>query len=363
MATIYDVARKAGVSPKTVSRVLNADAPVRAETQDSVRAAIDELGYVPSSAARAMRSSRSGLVGLITGAITEQNADDRPGGLPEIVILRGIQRGLARAGLTPLITDTGGRADAAPDLMRTFAEHRVEGMFYVATRHMEVDLPPARDRKGAALPLVLVNCHDNGANPAILPDETALQRAITARVIAAGHARVAYLTLATALAATPPRVAGFRQARAEAGLPDDPDTIVEADLPYDDPPAERACLARALDRVLALPDRPTALMCGNDRMALRLYKMLRDRGLRVPRDISVAGFDNYRVLAETLDPALTTMELPYAAMGARAAELMVETLRRPPGPPGERTSSPGDPILVGGKVCWRDSVATRTAGS
>ena len=91
MATIYDVAKIAGVSPKTVSRVLNGDAPVGEKTREAVEKAILELGYVPSNAARMMRSSRSGLIGLITGAISTTSDGNDPKGLPDLLIVQGIQ--------------------------------------------------------------------------------------------------------------------------------------------------------------------------------------------------------------------------------------------------------------------------------
>ena len=103
MVTIYDVARVAGVSPKTVSRVMNGDAPVNAKTREIVTRAMGQLGYVPSSAARTMRSHRTGLVGLVTGAIARPNAAGEAGGLPDLQIVQGIQRVLAESGLTLLI--------------------------------------------------------------------------------------------------------------------------------------------------------------------------------------------------------------------------------------------------------------------
>ncbi|MEL6690474.1 MAG: LacI family DNA-binding transcriptional regulator, partial [Pseudomonadota bacterium] len=132
MATIYDVAKKAGVSPKTVSRVLNKDAVVSEKTRKAVGDAMDALGYVPSHAARTMKSNRSGLIGLITGAIS--NADDisTASGLPDLLIVQGAQRVIEKSNKTLLISDTGGRLDRVPDLIRTFQEHRVEGILYVA---------------------------------------------------------------------------------------------------------------------------------------------------------------------------------------------------------------------------------------
>ena len=140
MTTIYDVARAAGVSPKTVSRVMNGDAPVNVRTKEAVEAAIGQLGYVPSNAARAMRSQRTGLVGLVTGAISGPQAAGGATGLPDLQIVQGIQRMLGEAGLTLLISDTGGDAERIPQLVRTLREHRVEGLFYVADYHQRIEI-------------------------------------------------------------------------------------------------------------------------------------------------------------------------------------------------------------------------------
>ena len=109
MPTIYDVAKTAGVSPKTVSRVMNRDAPVAQSTRHAVEMAMDELGYVPSYAARAMRLHKSGLIGLVSGAITEVATSPELSGLPDIYICQGAQKVLREAGMTSLIADTGER--------------------------------------------------------------------------------------------------------------------------------------------------------------------------------------------------------------------------------------------------------------
>ncbi len=351
MTTIYDVAKSAGVSPKTVSRVLNGDAPVKAPTRDAVERAITELGYVPSSAARAMRSNRTGLLGVLTGAISVASTDPADSGLPEVFIVQGIQRALESAGMTLLIADTGGRTDKAAPLMRTFSEHRVEGLIHVADYHRKVDLP----QPPGGAPLVLANCYDDRGTPCVLPDDRAGQRALTEAVIAAGHRRMAYLSLALDLDATRLRTEGYKDALRAAGIPYDPALVVAADIfGHDgDHIAEVAALRAALDQVLALDDPPTVLMCGNDRMALRAYGMLRSRGLRIPQDIGVVGYDDYAVIAESLYPRLTTAQLPYVAMGERAAKLMLDLI----GGGTANGSQPAQPILVSGGVCWRDSVA------
>lgn len=350
MATIYDVARLADVSAKTVSRVLNGDGPVGARTREAVQDAMAKLGYVPSNAARTMRSNRSGLVGLITGAITAAQESARPFGLPDLLIVQGIQRVMASRDMTLMIADTGGRADRVPHLVRTFLEHRAEGLIYVAEYHQQIRLPQVPD----ATPLVLVNCFDDAQSPAVLPDDRQGQHALVRRLVAAGHRRIAYLTLRADMEATPLRTAGYRDALAEAGLPFDP-AIVRIGYQSDEE-GEMQLLWDAIDDLLRLPEPPTVLCCGNDAMAMRVYGILRSRGVRVPDDMSVAGYDNHRIIAETLYPPLTTVELPYAAMGMKAADRLMSLIA------GQGREEPA-PTLVTGPVLWRDSVVERRAAT
>ena len=115
------------------------------------------------------------------------------------------------------------------------------------------------------------------------------------------------------------------------------------------PEDRRSVLKYALDSVLALPEPPTVICAGNDRLALQFYGRLRSRGVRVPEDISIAGYDDYRLISETLYPPLTTVELPYHQMGRVAAETLLARLSEGDGAKGEITR-------VGGQVKWRDSV-------
>jgi len=345
MATIYDVAKTAGVSPKTVSRVLNGDAPVGKDTRKQVEKAMLSLGYVPSNAARMMRSSKSGLIGLITGAISTNPDPNEPKGLPDLLIVQGIQNVMSASGMTLMIADTGGRASRVPHLVRTFLEHRVEGLIFVADYHRRVELP----EMPKDCPLILANCYDDFGTPAVLPDDQRGQHDLTARLIQSGHRRIAYLTLPREMDATRLRVQGYRQALSEAGLAYDPALVMTGFL--NDRDRSAAILWDAIDRLLALPEPPTAFCCGNDEMAMRVYGILRTRGLRMPEDISVAGYDNHRAIAETLYPPLTTIELPYAAMGARAAEWLVSLIKSEP-------TLQTNPTLVSGPVSWRSSVTT-----
>lgn len=343
MSTIYDVARSAGVSPKTVSRVLNGDGPVGEKTRVAVEKAMRELGYVRSNAARMMRAQKSGIVGLITGAISTKGQNSVQQGLPDLFIVQGIQKALENSGMTLMIADTAGRKERVPHLIDTFLSHRVEGLIYVAEYHQEVNLPRVPDDT----PLVLANAFDAHGTPAVLPDDRRLQADLVRRLIAAGHGRIAYLSLRADMVAGRLRPLGYRDALAEANIPLDPALLASVD--FDQPEVGPQLLWDTIDRMLRLTDPPTVLCCGNDQMALMVYGILRSMGRKVPDEIGVAGFDNYRAIAETLYPPLTTVELPYNAIGARAGERLLQLVS------GQGT---GDktPTLVAGPVHWRTSV-------
>ena len=345
MATIYDVARVSGVSPKTVSRVINRDGAVKASTKDAVEEAIAELGYVPSTAARAMRSNKSGLVGLITGAISFRSQPQEVTGLPDLFIVQGVQKAIEASGKTLLIADTGGRQERIPQLIRTFEEHRVEGLIYVADYHQQVKLPEvSRSTK-----MILANCYDDKGTPCVLPDDRQGQRRLVEALIAKGHRRIAYLSLSASLDATVLRTLGFHDAHAKAGIEIDPALMIPSDIDSDDPTGEEQLLWDAIDRILSLDNLPTAICFGNDRMAMRAYGILRSRGLTLPDDMSIAGYDNYRVITETLFPALTSVDLPYHAIGIRATQLLLGDI-------GGMAEMPRAPVLVSAQVHHRQSV-------
>lgn len=348
MATIYDVAARAGVSVKTVSRVLNGEGPVGERTRAAVEAAIRDLDFVPSHAARSMRGGRSGLVGLITGAISSAPDPGEPAGLPDILIVQGIQHVLAEAGMTLMIADTAHQPDRVPHLVQTFLRHRVEGLVYVANHHRKVALP----NMPRGTPLVLANCFDAAGTPAVIPDDRRAAAMLTGRLIAAGHRRIGFLTLREALIATGLRQQGYRDALEGAGIPFEPRLVRACDLEGRE--AEGQVIWDAIDGMLRDSDPPTVLMCGNDRMAMRVYGILRSRGVRVPEDMSVAGHDNHRAIAETLYPPLTTAELPYAAIGVRAAERLLALISG-----AERAEGAEAPLLVSGPIHWRASVTER----
>lgn len=347
MATIYDVAAYAGVSPKTVSRVINGDAPVSDKTRSKVETAIAALGYIPSSAARIMRSPHSGLVGLITGAISRTGENTGGHGIPDMFLIKGIQQQIRAQSKILMIADIDnkpGQPGHMEPLIRTFMEHRTEGILYVAGFHQEVLLPEVPSR----CPMVLVNCFDLAGTPSVLPDDEAGQYGLVRRIIQSGHKRIAYVTLQPGVEATRLRLAGYRRALADADIVFDPDLVQTG---YPDFSNDSGSLISAILKLLSLPLPPTVICCGNDEMAVRVYGILRTRGVRVPEQVSVAGYDNHSAIAETLFPPLTSTELPYLRMGEMAADLLFQYIEHPAGT--------AQPVKVVGETIWRQSVMNK----
>ena len=270
-----------------------------------------ELGYVPSSAARTMRSHRTGLVGLVTGAISGPQAAGGASGLPDLQIVQGIQRVLAEQGMTLLISDTGGDAERIPPSGAHAA--RASGRGPVLRRRP----PPARRAAagGAASGWCWSTPSTTPARPCVLPDDQHGQRQLTTALIDAGHRRIGFLTLpdhARRLPAAARRLpAGARRGRHRASTRRSSSTRIATGRPQERGGAVR----RRSTRCWRSTAPPTVLCCGNDRLAVTVYGILRARGIAVPEEMSVAGYDDYRVISETLYPQLTTMELPYRPHG------------------------------------------------
>ncbi len=341
MATIFDVAQLAGVSIKTVSRVVNREANIRPETLEKVNKAIEMLAYVPHRGARLMRSAKSGLIGILTERFSADDQSPTTAGLSVVHLLRGANRACREAGKTLLIADIGGDPDAVTELLATFASHRVEGVIYVAPYHQQVALPKPR-----GTPLVLANCFDSSDSPAVLPDDALGQTRAVEHLVRLGHRRIAYVGPHEDMVAGRLRKAAFSETCARLGLAaSDCPARVGATMDRFDPFAP---LPEVLDGLLRQPNRPTALCVGNDVMAVHAIRHLEDRGLRLPQDMALMGFDNDLMLCENVRPRLSTVVLPYERMGSEAVSLLLAMI-------DGRTDEVPRRVLVAGDVIDRES--------
>ena len=302
--TLRRVAEIANVSIKTAIRALNGDGHVAAATRRRIETAALRTGYVPNRAARTMRTGRTGLFGLIAhGATTSPFAGE---------ILRGIETGIEAEGGALVITDsaTGGVRRSR----RLLAELRPDAVIFATAYHRPAGdiFAPGAERA------ILVNCAMEDATlPAFVPDDEGGGHLQAAHALSLGHRRLGVIELPDGMLAHGLRRAGLARALREVGL-----TLADVALApgQDGPPEARRMIAfEVASRMLAAPDRPTALLCSKDEFALQAMAAAARLGLRVPQDVSIVGFDDLRVISETLRPGLTTIALPYFEMGLMAA--------------------------------------------
>lgn len=309
---IRDVAELAGVSVTTVSHVLNNTPQMRVaeETRRRVREAAKTLGYGPNRMAQALRTNKSGLIGLLSEEIATTPHAGR--------IILGAQSAAREHDLTLVIinTERDPDGDSHKDDVQALIDRQVEAVLYATMYHRQVTLPP--NLKG--VPAVLIDSTDRaGLVPSVVPDEVGGAMVAVTHLVEAGHRRIGFLNNDDDVPATHERRIGYTRVLQQHGIPIDESLIVQA--PSETLPGY--VLAR---EVLARPDRPTALFCYNDRMAMGAYRAATELGLDIPRDLSIVGFDNQELIAANLFPGLTTVALPHYEMGVWAVETLVRLL-------------------------------------
>ncbi|XUL93923.1 LacI family DNA-binding transcriptional regulator [Streptomyces galilaeus] len=303
-----DVAQLAGVSPATVSFVLNQTPgqTISDETRQRVLQAAAELDYRPNRAAQGLRQGRSSTIGFVS--------HDVDFGVFAAAAIKGAHEASIHHGNLLLLVNTGGSNRQAAQLVGDLLDRQADALIFAVAGTRSVVLPEDAGR----VPTVLLNCFVPGDPfPSILPDEVRGGREATQALLDLGHRDIAYLTGAASVWATKARLRGFREALRGAGLDPGERTVLSgnyhADSGYE--------LTRDL---LRRGSRPTAIMCGNDRMAFGALLALLEGGVRVPEDISVMGYDDQFQLAAEIHPALSTVRLPYDTMGRMAAEHLAE---------------------------------------
>ncbi|TWI69257.1 LacI family transcriptional regulator [Pseudoduganella lurida] len=311
MATIHDVAERAGVSIKTVSRVLNGGGEVTEKTRSRIEEAMRSLEFTPSAAARMLRGRPTGLVAVIAEHLTTTPDSSE--------IIKGIQNVCEQLGKVLLIGETGGRQDVADRLVADMRERRVEAILFATPFHAQVTL----ETPLGSTPTALANCFEAACRfTQVVPDDEGGGYAAARIVLDAGHRKIAFLQLIPGMIATDLRLRGFQRALREAGVVPEPAWLLHgAEQAETD---EFSHLADAVEHLFAGAERPTAILCGNDKMAMRVIFILQRRGLRVPADVSIVGFDDFRLISEALYPGLTTVALPYREIGELSGRHVLE---------------------------------------
>lgn len=330
--TLKQLSLLAGVHPSTVARVLNDDPNQRVSeaVRERILALAREHNYHPNSVARSLRTKRSAVVGALIPDISNPFF---------AVLFRGMEDALAQHDYGIILANSDDSPSREARGMAMLRGRQVDGLILATARRQDPSIDALAQER---VPFVLVNRHTEPMPPyAVVPDDYAGGKAVMEHLASLGHQRVAHI-------AGPGEVStGFtrRQAYLESvralHLDDDPKLLVLGNY-------REAGGYEAMSTLLRLPEPPTAVFVVNDLAALGVIRAIREAGLSVPHDISVAGFNDLSFAAQ-IEPRLTTVHLPLHAMGALAAERLLEQLLG--------ASPPSEPAIVPVTLIPRESTA------
>ncbi len=328
-ADIRKVAQEAGVSIATVSRVLNNPQRVSAATRERVLEAAARLGYRPNPLGQRLRKGRAETVGVVIPAPQGRFADSF-----FLELLAGLGEGLSGAGLDLLVTTSPPGPQELASYQRLVEGKRVDGLVLARTRQRDERILYLLEHK---VPFVVHGRSDliHEPFPYLDIDGERGFRQAAQHLIALGHRAVAFIGAPHELNFAQHRLAGYRRALEEAGLPLRREWVLEGDLSEES--GYRLTLA-----LLDLPRPPTAILCANDLMALGALRALRERGLKAGQEVSVIGYDDIPQ-AHYTDPPLSTLHQPFREMGRRLVEMLLARLA---GTPAEELQEIWVPELI-----------------
>jgi len=306
--TIRDVARTAGVSVSTVSRVLNGKADVARETQDRILSVIDDLDYTTNLAARSMRSQKNNMVGLIMPDIAYPFA---------IEVMKGVNRAIAESEFDLLVYTTGdvrksGRASHEQKYVSLLTNSITDGAIIVA---------PVAGEFATDAPIVSIDpLMSNPQYPSV--HATNYQGALDAMqyLLGLGHRRIAHISGRPELESSNRRLKGYSDSLEKAGIAVDPALVAPGDYTTETG-------ANAARTLLRLDDPPTAIFASNDQTAIGVYQVAEEQGLRIPEDLSVIGFDN---ITESKYMGLTSIDQFISEMGYVATQMLIKLIHEEP---------------------------------
>lgn len=312
--TIHQVAQQAGVSIKTVSRVMNNMPDVAPETRQRVKQVIELLGYQPNANARGLASKKTATIGLINADFNDANIARMVSGAKKEALLHGY---LIFLGSTDI--DENGQ----PEYVRLLSNRYVEGIIFVrpcseAIADCLQDVSNLNDILNAGIPVVALTSVPMQHPHLIVVDTDNVHggRLATQYLLNLGHRQVATLTGPPTATCVEAQTLGYRLALEEAGIPPRAELVAIGDWSYE---SGASAMQELLERKIPF----TAVVAQNDRMAMGAMHRLALHGLRVPEDVSIIGYDG-EVWTQFCQPPLTTIALPFDAMGAMAARLLIE---------------------------------------
>jgi LacI family transcriptional regulator len=307
--TLKELAARANVHPSTISRVVNQDPSLRIgqATRTRIEALLRETEYRPNGVARGLKLRQTLVLAVVIPDITNPFF----GGL-----FRGIEDGAAQRGYQVLLCNTDGSPDRQRAHLHSLIARRVDGVILASSFLKD---PAVRWLRHQHVPYVLVNrFSDEGVDPFVGSDDVTGARLATQHLISAGHVRIGHLAGQSSVSTGVLRRRGYQAAMAESRLPAGPELQPESGF------VEEGGI-RAMERLLALPEPPTAVFAVTDMVAVGAYAVARRLGLRVPEDLAIVGYNDIP-LAARLIPGLTTVHVPIHEFGSAAARLVLEQI-------------------------------------
>lgn len=307
MPTISDVAKHAGVSPATVSRVIQGGKNVRPATREKVKRAIEELGYVPSAVAQSLRSKRTRSLALVVPDITNPFWT---------TVARGVEDEAQRHGYAVLLCNTDENLAKQLHYLNFLISQQVDGVIIAPYDSDAQHLDKLRQRN---IPTVLIDRHIDGWDvDSVRGDSVSGARALVGHLIRLGHTRIAVVSGPATTSTAEDRIAGYCLALTEEGIPVDPSLIRRGE--YRNTSGEQLT-HQVMDEGL----NPSAIFATNNAIATGVIDALEKRGLRIPQDIALVSFDDLPDLSH-LFPFLTVVSQPAYDMGVNAAQLLLSRL-------------------------------------
>ena len=308
MATIRDVAARAGVSVATVSYVINGTKPVAPETAARVRRAMEELDYHPNAVAQSLRTRTTHVIGVVVSDIANPFF---------ATLVRGAEDCARQHGYSVLICNTSERLENELVSLELLSRKRVDGMILAPTGKSDKLLLELIDR---GMRIVTIDRKAEGlAAPAVVSENEEGAYLATRFLLEQGHRRIAVVLGLPHLSTTIERLSGYKRALNEFGVEEDPALIVCGNSQVAG--AREACL-----KLLSEAVRPTAIFATNNLMTLGVMMAIHERELRCPQDISVVGFDDFEWAAAFAPPITTVAQDPYL-MGKTAVEVLLDCLQ------------------------------------
>lgn len=305
--SIKDIARIARVSHPTVSRALQNSPLVNPKTAERIRQIAREAGYRPSAVARGLVTRHTRTIGLVATSIADPFTGE---------VASGIEQAARDLGYSVYFADSGADPEREKKVVQSLAEQRVDGIIVTSSRVGALHLPLLAE---TMVPVVLVNDqHPGVVAHSVLIDNESGMRLLAEHLVAHGHRRIAYIGDRFGYQSDTERFSGYRRALDGAGIVLRDEYVTHGD-------GKPAAAIEVMDRLLALVDPPTAVCCYNDMTALGALRAIHARGLHVPGDLSVTGFDDLFLAAYT-EPPLTTMHQPMRRMGQLAMESLYKLM-------------------------------------